>query len=156
MTMTTASTPATEARRRPSVFFIICLAFFVTGAGACFFVMKLNQRIERASGRVVDTYSKHVFASRKKAYDEEYLVVSYSIGGREYSGKTMRRKTGDFIPVYYYPPFPGNAWFYKRENPNMVYACAVMTLSLIGMLLSRPRIKKPQPSLKVKSPGSKK
>jgi hypothetical protein len=148
--------PAATGRSRPNTLFFICLALFIAGTAACLFVIKLDRHVEKTVGKVVETYSKRVFASRKKQYDEEYLVVRYSVGGKEYTGKTVRRKTGDFVTVYYYPAFPGMPWFYKKENPYMAYCCMFMAAALIGIIASRPRGRKTQPSLDAKMQRQKK
>jgi hypothetical protein len=148
--MNKSTPPAAVSRRRTNPLFFVCLAVFIAGTGACALVIKLDRHVEKTVGRVVESYSKRVFASRKRSFDEEFVVVSYSVGGKEYTGKTIRRKTGDFVAVYYYPSFPGRAWFYKKENPNLTYCSMVMALSLIGVIVWSPRGKKPQPSFDAK------
>jgi hypothetical protein len=152
--MNNPSKPA--GRSSSNGLFYTCLALCIASACAFAFVIKLNRHIEKTSGKVVETYAKRTFASRKKSYDQEYAIIRYSVGGKEHTGKALRRTSGDFVPVYYYHAFPGMAWFYAKENPNLVYCCIAMTLSLIGVVLARPKIKKPQIAANVKSPRKKK
>ena len=143
--------PSTTVKRSSSNgVFIFCLVFLVASASAFMFVMKLDRRIDKTTGKVIETYSKKAFVSRKNSIQQEYAVVRYTLNGKEYTGKTIRRTTSDFIPVYFYHAFPGMAWFYKKENPNKVYCCIVMALSLLGMILARPRFKKTQIAAKKK------
>jgi hypothetical protein len=123
-------------------FFLLCLIVFALSACAFALVVNLDRKIVKTSGKVIDSYSKKSFVSRKQSVEQEYLVVQYEVNGKQYSGTTPRRKGGDFVPVFYYQAFPGMPWFFKKENPNMVYCCIFMTLSLLGLVLSRPKIKK--------------
>jgi hypothetical protein len=151
--MNKPSTPAKQSSSKGLFYF--CLALFVASACAFAFVMKLERKIEKTSGKVVETYSKKTFVSRKKSYDQEYAVVRYSAGGKEYTGKTLRRTTSDVIHVYYYAGFPAMAWFYKKENPNIVYCSILMALSLLGVVLARPKPKNLQAE-SAKAPQKKK
>ena len=152
--MNTASTQGSHSSRKG--WFLVCLLVFIASLCALVVVMKLDRRIERTAGKVIDTYSKTV-ASRKKSYDQEYLVISYTVAGKEYTGKTIRRTSGgDFVPVFYYHAFPGMAWFYKKANPNGVYCCVFIVLSLIGVVATRPRSPKAPAMANVKAPQKKK
>jgi len=122
--------------------FLFLLVLFVASACAFAFVMKLNRTVERTTGKIIETYSKKTFVSRKSSVEKEYGVVRYSVGGTEHTGKTLKRTASDMVAVYYYKAFPAMAWFYKKDNPNIVYCCIVMTLSLIGVILARPKGKK--------------
>jgi hypothetical protein len=74
-------------------------------------------------GKVVDTYSKRSFSSSKRSSMQEYLVVSYTVQGKEYVKKTsIPEKYGSshsIVGVFYYPSFPGFAWFAHRPNPGI-------------------------------------
>jgi hypothetical protein len=130
--------------------FFFLLAIFVASVCAFAFVMKLDRTVERTTGKIIETYSKKTFVSRKSSVEKEYGVVRYSVGGTEHTGHTLKRTGSDMVQVYYYKAFPSMAWYYKRENPNIVYCCIFMTLSLIGVILARPKGKKtlPLPSAK--------
>lgn len=144
--MNKSSAPIPAGRRKSKGFFFFWVAVFFVSSGACLCVIKLDRQIEKTVGKVIESYSKRVFASRKKSYDEEVVVVRYSVGAKEFTGKTIRRKTGDFVAVFFYRPFPGMAWFYNKTNANLTYCCILMTLSLLGVIITRPRLKKPQQS----------
>ncbi len=148
--------PAPVGNSSSRALFYCCLAIFFVSAGAFGVVMKLNRTIQRTGGKVIESYSKKAFVSRKKSYEQEYAVVRYSAGGKEHTGKTLRRTVSDMVPVYYYGAFPAGAWFYKKENPNIVYCCIFMTLSLVGVILTRPALKKAQPPANVKASQKKK
>jgi hypothetical protein len=143
--------PTTVKQSSSKTLFFCFLALFVLSACACAFVMKLDRSIERTSGKVIESYSKKTFVSRKKSYEQEYAVVGYSIAGKEHTGKTLRRTVSDMVPVYYYSAFPAMAWFYKKENPHLAYCCIVMTLSLLGVILTRPKSHKNPPGGTVKT-----
>jgi hypothetical protein len=152
--MNTASTKGSTSSLKG--WFLIFLIVFFSSLCALAIVTNLDRRIERTSGKVIDTYSKTV-ASKRKSYDQEYLVISYTVSGKEYTGKTIRRTSGgDFVPVFYYHAFPGMAWFYKKANPNQVYCCVFIVLSLIGVLVARPRSKKAPVIATGKAPQKKK
>jgi hypothetical protein len=136
------STAANSSSTKKAMF-LLCLIVFVLSSCAFALIMKLDRKIEKTSGKVIDSYQKKTFASRKQSYNQEYLVVRYEVNGKEYTGKAVRRTSGDFVPVYYYHGFPGMGWFYKKGNPNLAYCCIFMTLSLLGVILARPQLKKP-------------
>jgi hypothetical protein len=143
--------PSTPVRRSSSnSLFFISLAVFVVSACAIAFFIKLDRHIESTCGKVISTYSKRMITRGKKAYDQEYLVVRYLVGGKEYKGETMRRTSGDFVTAYYYSAFPGMVWFTKNGNSNIVFCAIVMMLSLIGMVMGRPGRKKPRDVANVK------
>jgi hypothetical protein len=154
--MDKSSAPAPAGHRKSKRFFFFWVAVFIVSSGACLFVLKLDRQIEKTVGKVIDSYSKRVFASRKKSYDEEYVIVRYSVGVKEYTGKSLRRKTGDFVPVFFYRPFPGMAWFYTKTNANLTYCCIVMALSLLGVVITRPRVKKSKQSFDARMQRQKK
>ena len=120
-----ANQPPTNKKPPSKSMFFGSIALFIISALLFGCIIKLNHRIDRTSGKVVETYTKRTFASRKQSTEREFLVVSYTINGKEYTGKTMRREgfSQDYVPVYYYPSFPGLAWFYKKANANIVGVC---------------------------------
>jgi hypothetical protein len=148
--------PTTVKQSSSNGLFFLCLALFVASACAFAFVMKLDRKIEKTAGKVIETYTKKAFASRKRSFEQEYAVVRYTVGGKEHTATTKKRTTSDLIPVYYYKDFPTMAWYYKKANPNMVYCCIAMALSLLGVILARPRFKKPETAANVKTQQKKK
>jgi hypothetical protein len=105
---------------------------------------KLDRSIEKTSAKVVETFTKKTFASRKSSYEQEYFIVTYSINGKEYTKKTMRRNGfgSEYIPVFYYRQLPGFVWFYKKANANMIYCCTFMMLSLVVASVTWSNIQK--------------
>ena len=125
--------PASANRGPSNVFFVTCLSIFIASALLFGLVLKLDRHIEKASGKVVETYSKRTFASRKQSYEQEYFVVTYSAKGKEHTIKTIRRNGfgQEYVPVYYYGAFPGFGWCYKKTDANIVYCSIFMALSLV-------------------------
>ncbi len=121
--------------------FLLCIGVFVVSTLAFFLVLRFSHHIEKTSGKVIETYTKKAFVSRKSSYEQQYYAVTYSVKGRDYTKNTKSNPhfSRDVIPVYYYAPFPGGAWFYKKENPNVAYCCIFMLLSLVGIITMRPR-----------------
>jgi hypothetical protein len=139
--------PVTNSRQKPvNITLVICIAIFAVSALGAGMFWKLDRNIEKTSAKVVETFTKKTFASRKSSYEQEYFIVTYSINGKEYTKKTMRRNGfgSEYIPVFYYKQFPGFAWFYKKANANMIYCCTFMMLSLVvaGMTWSNIQKKK--------------
>ncbi|HAJ78909.1 MAG TPA: hypothetical protein DCO75_03990 [Fibrobacteres bacterium] len=126
--------PVANSRQKPvNITLIICIAIFAASALCAGMFWKLDRSIEKTSAKVMETFTKKTFASRKSSYEQEYFIVTYSINGKEYTKKTMRRNGfgSEYIPVFYYRQLPGLAWFYKKANANMVYCCTFMMLSLV-------------------------
>jgi len=132
------------------------IALFIISALLFGSVIKLNHRIDRTSGKVVETYTKRTFASRKQQTEREFLVVSYTINGKEYTRKTMRREgfSQDYVPVYYYPSLPGLAWFYKKANANIFYCSIFMLLALFAAYMTGKDLRKAK-NVAVTRPGQK-
>ena len=147
-----------SADSRPSSgLFLGCLFVFIASALLFGVVLKLDRHIEKTSGKVVETYNKRTFASRKQTYDQEYFVVNYSAKGKEYTIKTMRRNGfgQEYVPVYYYGAFPGFAWCYKKTDANIVYCTIFMTLSLVATGVAWSSLKKAKMAAKA-APAKKK
>jgi hypothetical protein len=138
-------------------YFLGSLILFIMSAALLGYFIKLNHCIEKTSGKVIDTYTKKTFASRKQQVDQEFLVVSYSIDGKEYRGKTMRRNGGssEYVPVFYYPGFPGYPWFYKKANANVIYCSIFILLSCIATVMTGSNLRKAK-TLAANVPGRKK
>jgi hypothetical protein len=148
----------TPANKQPPSknLFIGSIVLFIISILLFGYVIKLNHRIDRTSGKVVETYTKRTFASRKQQTEREFLVVSYTINGKEYTGKTIRREgfSQDFVPVYYYASFPGFAWFYKKANANIVYCSIFMLLALFAVYMTGNDLKNAQNNF-IAKPGLK-
>jgi hypothetical protein len=132
------------AKRSPSnIPLIICIIIFLVSSLLAAMFLKLDRHIEKTSAKVTETYTKKAFVSRKQSYEKEYLVVTYSVNGKEYTKKTARHNGygEEYVPVFYYAGHPEFAWFYKKGNANIVYCCTAMALSLIVsvMMLSNRR-----------------
>lgn len=151
-----ANQPPANKKPPSKKLFFGSIALFIIGMLLFGCVIKLSHRIGRTSGKVVETYTKRTFASRKQSTEREFLVVSYTISGKEYTGKTMRREgfSQDFVPVYYYASFPGFAWFYKKANANIVYCGIFMLLALCAVYMTGNDLKKAQNNALAK-PGQK-
>ncbi|MGB7569945.1 MAG: hypothetical protein WBM07_18925 [Chitinivibrionales bacterium] len=147
--------PANKKPPSKKIFFG-SIALFIISILLFGYVIKLNQRIDRTSGKVIETYTKRTFASRKQQTEREFLVVSYTVNGKEYTRKTMRREgfSQDYAPVYYYPSLPGLAWFYKKANANIFYCTIFMLLALLTVYMTGKDLKKAQNNFAAK-PGQK-
>jgi|WetSurMetagenome_2_1015567.scaffolds.fasta_scaffold00707_7 hypothetical protein len=127
------------------VFLIVSIVMFALSIAGFAVFASLNGTIKMTSGKVVDSYSKKEFASRKQTVDQEYDVVKYSIDGKEYTGKTAASRTGSssqYVTVYYYEKFPGMAWFYKKNNSIMIFCSLFAVLSLSLFAYSGYRVRK--------------
>jgi hypothetical protein len=134
-----------QTKKHPSLSrwsFCISLLVLVLSCVAFGVFMHLNRTIKVTGAKVVDTYTKKAFASRKQTYDQEYEVVRYTIGGKEYTGTVAAPRQGasQYVTVFYYQRFPQFAWFNKRSNANQTYsvllallAAAIMAFSLQSM-----------------------
>jgi hypothetical protein len=157
------SAPVPKKSPAAMVFFVVFLALFAASAAGVVVFVKLNRTVRLTTGKIVDSYTKKEFASRKQTYDQEYDVVKYAVDGREYTGKTAKPKTGyssQYVTTYYYPKFPGNAWFFKKSNPGVFYSSLVAVLSLGALLISLSGMVKKtavavQPQVQAKNPGKK-
>lgn len=146
----------------PKWFFLCSLIALVLSCATYGIFMHLNRTIKVAEGKVVDTYSKKTFASRKQTIDQEYDVIRYAINGKEYTGTAEAPKSGgsQYATVFYYEKFPQLAWYNKRSNPNQTYAALVALLAAVVMAFSLRSLtkrtetavirngKKPQPQRK--------
>jgi preprotein translocase subunit SecF len=130
-------------------FFLTSLIVFVLSCAAFGIFMHLNRTIKVTGGKVVDTYSKKAFASRKQTYDQEYDVIRYTIAGKEYTGTVVAPRSGgsQYATVFYYERFPQFAWYNKRSNPNQTYSALLAVLAAIIMVFSLQSMRKrPQPT----------
>jgi hypothetical protein len=147
-----------SAKRNPSNRpFVICLSIFIASAlllGVC---VKLDRHLEKTSGKVVETYSKKTFASRKQSYDQEYFVVNYSAKGKDYTIKTIRRNGfgQEYVPVYYYGDAPGIAWCYRKTDIHIIYCAIFMMLSLVAAGIAWSSLRKAKVAFKA-APARKK
>jgi hypothetical protein len=139
--------PAEIQKKSPTamIFFVVFLAVFAASSAGIVVFVRLNQAVKMTQGKVMETYSKKEFASRKQTYDREYGVIKYSAEGKEYTGKTAMPKTGyssQYVTVYYYPKFPANAWYFKKSNPGVFFCSLSAVLSLAVLLYALSRILK--------------
>jgi flagellar basal body-associated protein FliL len=126
-------------------FLIISLVVLLAGAGGIVVFVKLNQTIKMTSGKIVETFTKKEFATRKQTVDRQYEVVRYTIEGKEYTGKTAMPKTGyssQYVTVYYYEKYPGFAWFFNKGNSNIFFCSLIAALAAAGVILSAMQMKK--------------
>jgi hypothetical protein len=123
--------------------FIICVGVFIASLCAVMVFVLLNSHIQKTAASVIDTYSKRTVVSRKSSYDREFVVVQYTIAGKTYTGKTMRREGfhQSSVPVYYYDALPWCAWYYKKDNGAIVYSVLFSAICLIVVFAIRPRRK---------------
>jgi hypothetical protein len=121
--------------------------------------MRLNRTIKVTEGKVVDSYSKKTFASRKQTVDQEYDVIRYMINGKEYTGTAAAtRAGGSYASVFYYEKYPQFAWYNKRSNPNQTYCILTAMLAAIIIAFSLPSmLKRPETTVvrNGKKPGGK-
>jgi hypothetical protein len=122
------------------------LAILLFSAVGCSVFLKLNRNIATTVGKVTDTFSDKVIVGRKQTANKEFAVFTYTINGTQRRGKTELRQMGsafhsrDFIPVYYYPWFPGHVWFYTRANATMPICIGFALLGSIGAAYSSNEI----------------
>jgi hypothetical protein len=139
-----------SAKKKPPLalwFLIISIVFTLLCATGIGVFIKLNQTIKMTSGKIVETFTKKEFATRKQAVDRQYEVVRYTVAGKDYTGKTALPKTGyssQYVTVYYYENYPGFAWFFKKTNSGLFFCSLLAALFGAGVVLSAFRlIKKP-------------
>jgi hypothetical protein len=135
------------AKKHPSLSrwsFCISLLVLVASCVAFGIFMHLNRTIKVTGAKVVDTYSKKAFASRKQTYDQEYEVIRYTIGGKEFTGTVAAPRQGasQYATVFYYEKFPQFAWYNKRSNPNETYCALVAVLAAAIMAFSLQSMRK--------------
>jgi flagellar basal body-associated protein FliL len=126
-------------------FLIISLIVLLASAGGIVAFVKLNRTIKMTSGKIVETFTKKEFATRKQTVDREYDVVRYTVDGKEYMKKTATPKTGyssQYITIYYYEKYPGFAWFFKKGNSNIFFCSLIAALAAAGVLFSAMQMKK--------------
>jgi len=134
--------------KKPSnawILFVISIVLIAVSIAGFAVFINLNRTIKMTSGKVVDSYSKKEFASRKQTIDQEYDVVRYTVDGKEYSGKTAAPKTGSssqYMTVYYYEKFPGMAWFRSKNNSSMAFCSLFAAVSLMMLWYSVHRMRK--------------
>jgi hypothetical protein len=129
-------------------FFLTSLIVFVLSCAAFGVFMHLNRTIKVTGGKVVDTYSKKAFATRKQTYDQEYDVIRYMIEGKEYTGTVAAPRSGgsQYATVFYYEKFPQFAWYNKKANPNQTYSALLAIVAAAVMLFSLQSMRKrPEP-----------
>jgi uncharacterized protein YxeA len=137
-----------QVAKKPSsagIFFVVSLVLVLLSLASIAVFANLNRTIKMTAGKVVDSYTKKEFASRKQTIDQEYEVVRYTVDGKEYSGKTAAPKTGyssQYVTVYYYEKFPGLAWFYKKNNASIVFCSLFAALFLCSLGYSGYRLRK--------------
>jgi flagellar basal body-associated protein FliL len=119
-------------------FLLTSLIVFVLSCAAFGAFIHLNRTIKVTGGKVVDTYSKKAYASRKQTYDQEYDVIRYTIAGKEYTGTVAAPRSGgsQYVTVFYYQRFPQFAWYNKRSNPNQTYSALLAALAAVIMAFS--------------------
>jgi hypothetical protein len=123
-------------------FFVVLLAVTI---GATAGVVALNQSVAMVTGKVIARGTETAFASRKSSYEQEVVVVSYTINGVEHTGKTPVPRHGggsDLVPVRYYPALPWFVWFYTRTNANLLCCILALIFSLSGVIFSWSQARK--------------
>jgi hypothetical protein len=118
--------------------FLSSLVILVLSCAAYGIFLHLNRTIKVTGAKVVESYSKKTFASRKQTIDQEYDVIKYTINGKEYTGTVAESRSGgsQYATVFYYEKFPQFAWYNKRSNPNQTYCILLAVLSAAVMLFS--------------------
>ncbi len=134
--------------KKPSsahIFFIVSLSLLVLSIAGLFVFTGLNRTIKMTYGKVVDSYTKKEFESRKQTVDQQYDYVRYTVDGKEFTGKTAVPKTGgssQYVPVYYYQKFPWAAWYYNKDNSSVIFCLMLFAVFLISALYSGNRMLK--------------
>jgi flagellar basal body-associated protein FliL len=140
-------------KQSPALWFlIISLVVLLAGAGGIVVFVKLNQTVKMTSGKIVETFTKKEFATRKQTVDREYEVVRYTVDGKEYTKKTATPRAGfssQYVTVYYYGKYPGFAWFFNKSNSGLFFCSLIAALSAAAAIYSAARLKKngPAPAL---------
>jgi flagellar basal body-associated protein FliL len=128
---------------------IISLVFLFAGAGGIVEFVNLNKTVKMTSGKIVETFTKKEFATRKQTVDREYEVVRYTVEGKDYTKKTAMPRAGyssQYITVYYYEKYPGFAWFFNKSNTGLFFCSLIAALAAAGAILSAMRLKKNSPA----------
>jgi cell division protein FtsB len=139
--------PAVTPKKPSNAWILLVISVILVAlsiAGFAVFI-NLNRTIKMTSGKVVDSYTKKEFASRKQTVDQEYEIVKYAVDGKEFSGKTAAPKTGSssqYETVYYYEKFPGMPWFRSKSNSSMAFCSLFAALSLALLAYSGYRLRK--------------
>jgi hypothetical protein len=157
------SQPVVKRSSALKTFFFVSLGLLLLGTACLIFFVKLDRTIKTASGKVVETYSQKEFASRKQTVDREYEIIRYTVQGKEYTGKSAVPRTGEsqYVPVFYYEKFPDMAWYYKKENSNVVFSSLFVVLSALAFFYAlyrigiRPKAQTAPASKKVQPNGKK-
>jgi hypothetical protein len=136
--------PAKKGSSVSKWFFLTSLLVLVASCAAFGVIMHLNRTIKVAGGKVVDSYTKKSFATRKQTYDQEYDVVRYSIDGKEYTGTVAAPRSGgsQYATVFYYQGFPQFAWYNKKSNPMQTYSALLAVLAAAIMVFSLQAMRK--------------
>jgi hypothetical protein len=128
---------------------IISLVVLLAGVGGIVAFVKLNKTITMTSGKIVETFTKKEFATRKQTVDREYEVVRYTVEGKDFTKKTAMPRAGyssQYITVYYYEKHPDFAWFFNKSNSNMFFCSLIAALAAAGAILSAVRLIKNGPA----------
>ncbi len=114
------------------------------------YIVNLGKTVCVVSGKVVGSYTKKEFASKKQTYDQEYDVVKYAVDGKEYT-KSMSAGAhagSQYATVYYFSQYPQWAWFHSKGNPYTIYVGLVIFCAVMVFIISwRQYSKKPEPTV---------
>ncbi|HUI92042.1 MAG TPA: DUF3592 domain-containing protein [Chitinivibrionales bacterium] len=140
---------------------IISLVVMLAGGAGIVAFANLNKTVKMTSGKIVDTFTKKEFASRKQTIDREYDVVRYTVDGKEYTKRVAMPGAGyssQYVTVYYYEKHPGHAWFFKKSNSSIFFSSLIAALGAVGAILAALRMAKggPAPVPSQKQPAGKK
>jgi hypothetical protein len=139
--MKPAKTAPTKVTRISKTMLIIFSIVFVLSLSLLLFFLTMYSGILETSGLVTRTSYQSVPAGRKSAVEKEWLELKYTIGTKEYTGKTLRRTQGgsaykETVPVYYYPAIPSFAWYYTRANKSMLYCWVLLIFAAFFFVIS--------------------
>jgi len=124
-----------------SVVFLIAGAILLLAGAACLsFFLTMNNSTAMVIGKVTDTYQGRAFTGSKRTVEQEFLIVNYTINGREYTKKTgIPVKIGtnhSTVSVFYYPRFPHFTWYNRKLNEGVSFGIAIILISLVVMSLT--------------------
>jgi hypothetical protein len=128
---------------------IISLIVMLAGAGGTVAFANMSKTIKMTSGKIVDTFTKKEFASRKQTIDREYEVVRYTVEGKDFTKKVAMPRAGyssQYVTVYYYEKYPGYAWFFKKSNTSVFFCALIAGLAAAAAAFSAFRMVKGGPA----------
>jgi len=109
---------AFDVSKSLKIVFGVSGGLFLAALVLTFLFIRLNLHIQSAEGKVAGTFFREAVKGKRQTVQKEFLRISYSVDGREYSGEVMGagHSTHGRVAVYFFPGWPSHAWFYHKSN----------------------------------------